>query len=91
MSKFLAPRTQGSMAIGVCDRCNEKVYLDTMRPDGNSPGLRVCSSPSCWDNKDPWRLPPRKTEKISLQYPRPDTDIAIDPANVTNLDNEAQP
>lgn len=83
MSKYLAIKTTGSAAIAVCDRCNKKVYLDDLKPDGNSPGLRVCSD--CWDVKDPWRLPPRKTEDISLRYPRPDTDIAIATSDVETV------
>lgn len=77
MSVYLPVRDKGNMAIAVCDRCNVKMYLDDLKADGNSPGLRVC--PSCWDTKDPWRLPPRKTENITLKYPRPDTDIGIEP------------
>ena len=47
-------------------------YVD-LRPDGNSPGLRVCSK--CRDVKDPYKLPARKTENISLRYPRPDEEL----------------
>ena len=77
MTKFLTPKTVGSsMAIAVCDRCNVKMYLGDLRADGNSPGLRVCKD--CRDVLDPWRLPARKTENISVKFPRPDTDIAIE-------------
>jgi hypothetical protein len=51
-------------------------------PDPNFPGLRVCSQ-GCADQKDPYRLPARQTERITLQYPRPDTDIATDPNYLT--------
>ena len=44
------------------------------RPDPNFAGLRVCSH-GCADEIDPYRLPARKTEKISLQYPRPDVGL----------------
>jgi hypothetical protein len=30
------------------------------------------------DEKDPYRLPARKTERIALQYPRPDVSVAVD-------------
>ena len=43
-------------------------------PDPNFPGLRVCQQ-GCADNKDPYRLPARKTERINLQYPRPDVNL----------------
>jgi hypothetical protein len=83
MSRFLPPKTTGSMGIAVCDRCGTKVYLDALKPDGNSPGLRVCGDAGCWDTKDPWRLPARKTENIALPYPRPDSDVSIALADVT--------
>ena len=47
-------------------------------PDPNFPGLVVCQQ-GCADQKDPYRLPARKTERINLQYPRPDVSVALDP------------
>lgn len=73
MSLYLPVSLKGSVAIAVCDRCKEKHYYDELRPDGNSPGLRVCED--CWDVKDPWRLPARETENITLRYPRPDENL----------------
>jgi len=66
MPKFLSSVT----SIAICDRCNQKMRSDVIKPDGNSPGLRVC--PACWDSKDPYRLAPRTTEDISLRFARPD-------------------
>ena len=60
-------------AIAVCDRCKMKMHYSELMPDGNSPGLRVCKD--CCDVKDPYRYPARKTENISLRYPRPDEDL----------------
>lgn len=71
MSKYL-PVTSGNVAIATCDRCHKKVPYSELRPDGNSPGLRVCSDKGCYDVRDPWRLAARKTENITLRYPRPD-------------------
>ena len=85
MPMFLPPSSKGSCAIGVCDRCSRKVAYDTLRPDGNSPGLMVCDDPGCWDVRDPWRLPPRKTENITLKHPRSDIDVSIAPADVTEV------
>jgi hypothetical protein len=73
MSRFLAIKVKQTCAIALCDRCGCKFYYDELKPDGNSPGLRVCTN--CWDTKDPWRLPARKTEDVTLRYPRPDTDL----------------
>ena len=57
-------------------------------PDPNFPGLRVCQQ-GCADQKDPYRLPARKTERITLAYPRPDVSVAVDPdAIITTGDNQ---
>lgn len=57
-------------------------------PDPNFPGLKVCQQ-GCADQIDPYRLPARKTERIALQYPRPDVSVATDPNDiVTTGDNE---
>ena len=86
MPKFLSPRFKSSVAIATCDRCGEKVQYSELIPDGNSPGLMVSSQHrGCHDVKDPWRLPARKTEEISLRHPRPDSDISIDLADVTEV------
>ena len=52
-----------------------------MRPDGNIPAIKVCSD-SCSDEFDPYRLPARQSEKISLRFPRPDTDVAENHDNI---------
>ena len=76
MSLYLPVSTKSnSVAIGICDRCKRKVPYAELRPDGNSPGLRVCSDPGCYDNKDPYRYATRQTESVSLRYPRPDEDL----------------
>jgi hypothetical protein len=78
----------GRIAIAVCDRCNTKrKYLDLV-PDGDKPGLRVCDPskyPGCWDFKDPYRLPPRQPEPITLRFPRPDVSIAVQPGQIAAL------
>jgi hypothetical protein len=75
MPIFLDTTGKTSLAIAVCDRCKMKrAYVD-LRPDGNSPGLRVCGE-GCWDTLDPYRLAARKTERINLRFARPDTNIA---------------
>lgn len=86
MSVFLPPKGKGSYAIAVCDRCGTKIYYDTLRSDGNSPGLKVCDDPGCWDVRDPWRLPARKTEDITLRHPRPDVDVSLTAAQAATAD-----
>lgn len=75
MSRYLDTRGQNSVAIAVCDRCKMKVPLSSLTADRNSPGLRVCM-PECNDALDPYRLPARKTENITLRYPRPDEPLS---------------
>jgi hypothetical protein len=45
-----------------------------LRPDANFPGLRVCDT-GCADQFDPYRLPARKTERITIRFPRPDVNL----------------
>ena len=75
MSKWLDTRGGTTLSIAICDRCKMKRAYDFLMPDPNFPGLRVCPD-TCRDNFDPWRLPARQTEKISIRFPRPDADIA---------------
>lgn len=76
MSKWLDTRGNTTLSIAICDRCKMKRAYDSLGPDINFPGLRVCEE-GCRDQKDPWRLPARQTEKIAIRFPRPDADIAI--------------
>jgi len=75
MPIFLDTTGLNSLAIAVCDRCKMKKAYVELRPDGNSPGLRVCGD-GCYDTLDPYRLPARKTEKINLRFARPDVSVA---------------
>jgi hypothetical protein len=81
MPLFLDTRGNPSVAIAVCDRCKMKRAYSVMRSDPNFPGLRVCDQ-GCADQKDPYRLPARKTERIALRFPRPDLSIALQDNNL---------
>lgn len=81
MPIFLDTRGYTSVAIAVCDRCKMKRPYSVMRNDPNFPGLRVCDQ-GCADQKDPYRLPARKTERIALRFPRPDLSIALQDNNL---------
>jgi hypothetical protein len=74
MPAYLDTRGQTSLAIAICDRCRMKRPYSFLVPDRNTPGLRVCPD-RCDDAYDPWRLPARQTEDITLQYPRPEADL----------------
>jgi hypothetical protein len=56
-------------------------------PDPNFPGLIVCQQ-GCADQKDPYRLPARKTERINLQYPRPDVSVVLVDNGLLTTGNE---
>jgi hypothetical protein len=81
MSIFLDTTGLSNLAIAVCDRCKMKRTYVVMQADPNFPGLRVCNE-GCADQKDPYRLPARQTERINLRFPRPDVSVAVDPNNL---------
>ena len=75
MPRFLNTEGNAVIAIFICDRCRMKRPITEAMPDPNFPGLKVCQQ-GCADEKDPYRLPARKTERIALQFPRPDVSVA---------------
>jgi len=49
----------------------------------------VCDE-GCKDQYDPYRLPARQTERITLRWPRPDTPLEVtDDALINNPYNDA--
>jgi len=81
MPRFLDTRGNSTLSIAICDRCRMKRAHSDMRSDPNFPGLQVCGQ-GCADNKDPYRLPARQTERITIRFPRPDVSVATDPNNL---------
>lgn len=73
MSIWLDPTGKSTYGIGICDRCKRKFSLDDLAPDPNVPGLKVCAADR--DDYDPYRLPARQTENITLKFVRPDVDL----------------
>jgi hypothetical protein len=92
MPRFLDTTGNAVIAIFICDRCKMKRAIVEAMPDPNFPGLKVCQQ-GCADQKDPYRLPARKTERITLQFPRPDVSVATDDSGLvitptgTNIPN----
>jgi len=74
MPRFLDTRGGSDIAIFICDRCKMKRAHSVARADPNFPGLLVCDQ-GCADEKDPYRLAPRQTEKITIRFPRPDDNL----------------
>lgn len=80
MPIFLNPRGRSTFGIGICARCSRKMFLEELYPDPNSPGLMVCKKDR--DVLDPYRLPARQTERITLPFNRPDrplNDLTLEP------------
>lgn len=89
MPVYLDTRGNSVLSVAICDRCNRKfAYVDLM-PDPNFPGMRVCKDDL--DKFDPWRLPARQTENISLRFPRPDQDVGIAPNLLNTQGNPNDP
>ena len=84
MGVYLDTRGKSTLAIGICGRCSRKFSLDDLYSDPNYPGLKVCLADR--DEYDPYRLPARQPEKISLLFARPDTPINTDPYGIVTED-----
>jgi len=88
MPRFLDTEGYSDIAIAICDRCRMKRPHATLGPDINFPGLMVCEE-NCRDQKDPYRLPARKTERINLRFPRPDVSVAAEQNNLVLNDQQS--
>lgn len=86
MPLYLDTRGRSTLGIGLCARCSRKMSLDDLHSDPNFPGLMVCVADL--DEFDPYRLPARQTEDITLRFVRPDESIATDPAGVISEDGD---
>ena len=86
MPRFLNTEGNASIAIFICDRCKMKRAIIEARPDPNFAGLKVCQQ-NCADEKDPYRLPARKTERITIRFPRPDVSVAANDNNIVTTQN----
>lgn len=83
MAIFLDTRGQPTLGIGLCGRCSRKFPIADLYSDPNSPGLMVCERDL--DELDPYRLPARQTEDITLPIYRPDLDLT-DPSPMATRD-----
>ena len=73
MPRYLPVSSHGKAAVDICGRCGFKVQYNELMQDRDKPGLMVCEA--CCDDKDPYKLPARRPEKITLKYPRPDEPL----------------
>lgn len=74
MPRFLDTRGKTKLAVAICARCSIKVAYSDLIEDGNIENFWVCRD-GCRDAIDPWRLPARQSDDITLEHPRPDVDI----------------
>lgn len=87
MSIWLDTRGRSVLGIGLCARCSRKMSLDELFSDPNSPGLRVCREDL--DQLDPYRLPPRQPDNITLPFVRPDAPLNTDPSGLVTEDDNS--
>lgn len=87
MAVFLNTRGNPTLGIGICSRCSRKFPLHKLRPDPNYAGLRVCDVD--YDDFDPYRLPARQPENITLPFMRTDTPVPTNPSGVISQDGDA--
>jgi len=87
MSIWLDTRGRSTLGIAVCARCSRKMSIDELFSDPNSPGLRVCREDL--DQLDPYRLPPRQPDNITLPFVRPDLPLNTDPAGLVTEDDNS--
>jgi hypothetical protein len=88
MPIFLDTTGYSSLAIAICDRCRMKRPYSVLMNDPNFAGLRVCNE-GCADQKDPYRLPARQTERINLRFPRPDVSVAAIQDNIVTNNQQS--
>jgi len=87
MSIWLDTRGRSTLGIAVCARCSRKMSIDELFSDPNSPGLRVCREDL--DQLDPYRLPARQPDNITLPFVRPDTPLNSDPDGLVTEDDNS--
>ena len=75
----------GRLALIVCSRCGMTYRYQDLREDGNVKGMYCCED--CYDNIDPYKLPPPPPDSFVLHHPRPDA-VLTPPSYVLNQDGE---
>lgn len=71
MSRFLDTRGEAVLSPYQCDRCKQRGRFSEMVEDRDRQGLWVHRT--CSDELDPWKLPPRSSEDVTIPHPRPDS------------------
>ena len=74
MPVFIDTSGNPTLGLGICGRCSRKMPLHELLDDPNVPTLKVCAADR--DDYDPYRLPARETESVTLPFVRPDEELA---------------
>lgn len=72
---FIDTTGQPTLGLGICARCKRAFPLAELVDDPNVRGLKVCLLDA--DEFDPWRLPARLPETVTLPFTRPDEPIRV--------------
>lgn len=73
-SPFLNTTGNQTLGIGICNRCQFKFPLHMLQDDPNIPNFKVCLADR--DDFDPYRMPARTPDDITLPFVRPDVDLS---------------
>lgn len=78
-SVFLNTTGNQTLGVGICSRCQFKFPLAMLTNDPNIPNFKVCRADR--DDFDPYRMPARMPDVITLPFVRPDVSLETpDPA-----------
>lgn len=75
MPTYLSTTGESVFAIAICPRCKFKRKYVDLKLDPNTMQM-VCKF-DCVDLYDPYRLPPKRPDDITLQYPRPEEPLIM--------------
>jgi len=86
MSVYARTLGKSILSPAICDRCRLRGAAADMIPDPDKNGLFVHKK--CADNVDPWKLPPRQTEEITIPRPRPDASVRTFDTGLVTSDHD---
>lgn len=72
-SVFLNTAGNQTLGVGLCSRCQFKFPLGMLSSDPNIPQFMVCAADR--DDFDPYRMPARMPDDITLPFVRPDASL----------------
>ena len=76
-SVFLNTKGNSTLGIGICSRCQFRFPLHMLQDDPNIPNFKVCAADR--DDFDPYRMPARQPDMLTLPFIRPDVPLSTPP------------